>query len=135
MRQRTAIARALAQNAPILLMDEPFGALDEITRANQQDALLRLRQSGGAIGKTVFFVTHDVEEALILGDRVIVMGAHPGRVVYELKVDLQPARSHSAALNEERFVEQRNILLKVLNAVVNAQIEGVNLVIENGAGI
>ncbi|GMO43952.1 MAG: ABC transporter ATP-binding protein [Termitinemataceae bacterium] len=125
MRQRTAIARALAQNAPILLMDEPFGALDEITRANQQDALLQLRQAGSATGKTVFFVTHDVEEALILSDRVIVMGSHPGRVVYELKVDLEHIRSHSSALNDERFVDQRNILLKELNTVVNSQMERV----------
>jgi NitT/TauT family transport system ATP-binding protein len=134
MRQRTAIARALAQNAPILLMDEPFGALDEITRANQQDALLQLRQSGGATGKTVFFVTHDVEEALILSDRVIVMGSHPGRVVYELKVELQQHRSHSAALNDARFVDQRNTLLNELNTVVNEQIERANLSID-GAGI
>ncbi|GHU41850.1 ABC transporter ATP-binding protein [Spirochaetia bacterium] len=134
MRQRTAIARALAQNAPILLMDEPFGALDEITRANQQDALLQLRQSGGATGKTVFFVTHDVEEALILGDRVIVMGARPGRIVFELKVELHRPRSHSTALNDENFIEQRNILLKELNTVVNEHIEK-SIFVVDGAGI
>jgi NitT/TauT family transport system ATP-binding protein len=134
MRQRTAIARALAQNAPILLMDEPFGALDEITRANQQDALLQLRQSGGATGKTVFFVTHDVEEALILGDRIIVMGAHPGRVVYELHVELQKPRSHSSALNDKRFVDQRNTLLDELNIVVNEHIGKTNFGAD-GAGI
>ncbi|MDR3077421.1 MAG: ABC transporter ATP-binding protein, partial [Planctomycetota bacterium] len=98
MRQRAAIARALAVNAPILLMDEPFGALDEITRARQQDLLLNLWQSGGsgetsAFGKTVFFVTHDVEEAVILGSRVLVMGTHPGRVVKDLRINLPRPRS------------------------------------------
>jgi ABC-type nitrate/sulfonate/bicarbonate transport system ATPase subunit len=133
MRQRSAIARALAQNAPILLMDEPFGALDEITRAKQQDALLELWQgSSDGTGKTVLFVTHDVEEALILGDRVIVMGSHPGRIAFELKIALTRPRSHNSALRHPKFVELRNILLDKLDSLVEIERQVVEL---DGSGI
>ncbi len=80
MRQRAAIARAIATNAPILLMDEPFGALDAITCARQQDMLLQIWQSGGGQHKTVVFVTHDVDEALLLASRVLVLGVRPGQM-------------------------------------------------------
>jgi NitT/TauT family transport system ATP-binding protein len=123
MRQRIAIARALAQNAPILLMDEPFGALDEITRANQQDMLLKLWQDGGSKSKTILFVTHDVEEALILSTRVILLGAHPGRIVHQLTVDLPHPRSHISVLNNSRFTELRSDLLDKLNSVVTECME------------
>jgi NitT/TauT family transport system ATP-binding protein len=135
MRQRTAIARALAQNAPILLMDEPFGALDEITRAKQQDVLLELWQgSTGGNGKTIFFVTHDVEEALILGDRVIVMGAYPGRIAFEMKVALGRPRSHGSVLHHPKFSGMRNILLDKLDVLVDEHIESAELHKE-GSGI
>jgi NitT/TauT family transport system ATP-binding protein len=133
MRQRSAIARALAQNAPILLMDEPFGALDEITRAKQQDALLELWH-GSAGGKTVLFVTHDVEEALILSDRVIIMGAHPGRIAFEALTGLPRPRSHSSALRHPSFTELRNTLLDRLDALVDEHI-GSHAVVEGGSGI
>jgi NitT/TauT family transport system ATP-binding protein len=122
MRQRTAIARALAINAPTLLMDEPFGALDEITRARQQDLLLELWQGGTGdkkTGKTVFFVTHDVEEAVILGDRVIVMGTHPGRVVQDVPVTLPRPRTRMASIQHQNFPRLRNQLLTLLNLVVD----------------
>ncbi|MDR0549102.1 MAG: ABC transporter ATP-binding protein [Deltaproteobacteria bacterium] len=125
MRQRTAIARALAINAPILLMDEPFGALDEITRARQQDLLLDLWQGGSTdqnAGKTVFFVTHDVEEAVILGDRVIVMGTHPGRVVREVPVNLPRPRSRMGSLRSPNFPILRDRLLTELNLVVDERL-------------
>jgi ABC-type nitrate/sulfonate/bicarbonate transport system ATPase subunit len=123
MRQRIAIARALAQNAPMLLMDEPFGALDEITRANQQDMLLKLWQEGGGQSKTVLFVTHDVEEALILSERIILLGAHPGRIVHDMKVTLPRPRSHNSVLYDKHFTELRNELLDKLNHVVTEYIE------------
>ncbi|MDR1870816.1 MAG: ABC transporter ATP-binding protein [Deltaproteobacteria bacterium] len=125
MRQRTAIARALAINAPTLLMDEPFGALDEITRARQQDLLLELWQGGQGekeAGKTVFFVTHDVEEAIILGDRVIVMGSQPGRVVKDLAVTLPRPRTRMTSIQHKNFPSLRDYLLTELNLVVDERL-------------
>jgi ABC-type nitrate/sulfonate/bicarbonate transport system ATPase subunit len=90
MQQRVAIARALALDPQILLMDEPFGALDEITRIEMQDELLRVWSSRR---KTVIFVTHSLSEALYLADRVIVLGVGPGRIVAEYKIDKTRPRS------------------------------------------
>ncbi|MDR1296603.1 MAG: ABC transporter ATP-binding protein [Deltaproteobacteria bacterium] len=135
MRQRTAIARALAINPPILLMNEPFGALDEITRARQQDLLLDLWQGGpggGGAGKTVFFVTHDVEEAVILGDRVIVMGTGPGRIVRDMTVDLPRPRTRTSSLRHPNFNGLRDRLLDELNLVVDERLRPAS---EDGARI
>src|SRR6266540_6935431 len=77
MRQRVAIARLLALDSPILLMDEPFGALDALTRLNLQDELLRLWME---LKKTIFFVTHSIEESIYLADRIVVMTHRPGRI-------------------------------------------------------
>jgi NitT/TauT family transport system ATP-binding protein len=84
MRQRVALARALAQDADVLLMDEPFGALDAITRDLLHDELERVWQTAGV---TIVFVTHNVHEAVRLGDRVLVLSSRPGRVVADFKVD------------------------------------------------
>jgi NitT/TauT family transport system ATP-binding protein len=89
MRQRVALARALAQDAEILLMDEPFGALDAITRDVMHDELERLWQERGL---SVVFVTHNVREAVRLGDRVLVLSSRPGRVVAEYAVDIPRPR-------------------------------------------
>jgi NitT/TauT family transport system ATP-binding protein len=89
MRQRVAIARVLALDSPIMLMDEPFGALDALTRRNLQDELLRL---WAALKKTVVFVTHSIEEAIYLADRIVVMTYRPGTVKRDLLVDLPRMR-------------------------------------------
>jgi NitT/TauT family transport system ATP-binding protein len=98
MRQRVAIARVLAIDAPILLMDEPFGALDALTRRNLQDELLRIWSGSG---KTVIFVTHGIEESIYLADRVVVMTFRPGTVKRVVPVTLaRPRDPASAEFNE-----------------------------------
>ncbi|BDU70227.1 nitrate ABC transporter ATP-binding protein [Geothrix oryzae] len=89
MRQRVAIARVLALDSPIMLMDEPFGALDALTRRNLQDELLRLWTE---LRKTILFVTHSIEEALYLADRTVVMTYRPGTLKRDLRVDLPRPR-------------------------------------------
>jgi NitT/TauT family transport system ATP-binding protein len=93
MRQRVAIARVLALDSPIMLMDEPFGALDALTRRNLQDELLRL---WAELKKTVIFVTHSIEEAIYLADRIVVMTYRPGTVKRDILVDLPRMRDPSA---------------------------------------
>ncbi|MEX8497894.1 MAG: ABC transporter ATP-binding protein [Leptothrix ochracea] len=89
MRQRVAIARVLAMDSPVMLMDEPFGALDALTRRSLQDELLRIWQR---FGKTVLFVTHSIEESIYLADRIIVMTYRPGTIKRDQRVDLPRPR-------------------------------------------
>lgn len=96
MRQRAAIARTLSMEPDMLLMDEPFGALDAQTRELMQEELTGLAQQSGL---TVVFVTHDINEAIFLGDRTVVMGARPGRIVESKDIDL--ARPRSAATKHD----------------------------------
>jgi NitT/TauT family transport system ATP-binding protein len=107
MKQRVAIARALANDPAILLMDEPFGALDSQTRGTMQKLLLRVweRQQ-----KTVLFVTHDIDEAIILADRVLVMTARPGKIKAEIQVDIPRPRSLEAVLEPDFIALKRRIL-------------------------
>jgi len=98
MQQRTAIARALANNPAILLLDEPFGALDNQTRALMQELLLGIWERER---KTVLFVTHDIEEAIFLASRVVVMTARPGRIKAEVAVDLPHPRHYTIKTSPE----------------------------------
>lgn len=98
MQQRGAIARALALGSPVLLMDEPFGALDPINRAKLQDVVLEVWAKPQ---KTVVFVTHDVEEALYLADRVVMLGSSPGRIIQEIVVPFGRPRSRKLFKSRE----------------------------------
>ncbi|MDR1586155.1 MAG: ABC transporter ATP-binding protein [Treponema sp.] len=106
MKQRVAIARAYAVNPQVLLMDEPFGALDAQTRAQLQEELLITWENEQ---KTCFFITHDVDEAVLLATRVIIMSARPGRIIDEVKIDLPYPRNQATKLTPE-FSKHRNYI-------------------------
>jgi len=93
MRQRVAIARVLGMDSPIMLMDEPFGALDALTRRNLQDELLRIWKE---FGKTILFVTHSIEESIYLADRIVVMTYRPGTIKRDQRVTMPRPRDTSA---------------------------------------
>ena len=93
MRQRVAIARVLALDSPILLMDEPFGALDSLTRRNLQDELLRIWTT---FKKTAIFVTHSIEESIYLADRIVVMTYRPGKIKKQISVSMSRQRDPSS---------------------------------------
>lgn len=120
MRQRVAIARALAIDPAILLMDEPFGALDALTRDRLHTELESIWAS---TRKTVLFVTHNVREAVALGDRVLVFSPRPGRIVQEFRIDLPRPRS----LEDHLLVDQAATIMSVLQDAMNTQeLEEVN---------
>jgi ABC-type nitrate/sulfonate/bicarbonate transport system ATPase subunit len=111
MRQRAAFLRTVLTDRDVMLLDEPFGALDALTRRSMQEWLLDLWNE---IGRTILMVTHDVEEALLLGDRVVVMTARPGRIKLIERVDLpRPRQAEMVALPE--FVAQKARLLAALH--------------------
>jgi nitrate ABC transporter ATP-binding subunit len=111
MRQRVAIARALVYKPEMLLMDEPFGALDAQTRLLMQELLLDVWEHHRI---TVLFVTHDVEEAILLSDRVYVMTARPGQIKAEVVVDLPRPRSLLETESDQRFLELRRRVLTLI---------------------
>ncbi|WP_417247276.1 ABC transporter ATP-binding protein [Celeribacter sp.] len=107
MQQRVGLARALVVPAPILLMDEPFGALDQQTRRYMQEELLRIWQ---ADRRTVIFVTHDMEEALLLGDKVVLMSARPGRIEEVIDVKFARPRNPEEVERAPEFAEMKEYL-------------------------
>lgn len=117
MQQRVAIARALIMEPKMLLMDEPFGALDAQTRSEMQAFLLSLWRK---VRPTVLFITHDVEEAVLLGDRILVLTPRPGRLALELDVTLPRPRHYDMILTPE-FATYKRDVLKVLRPEVVAE--------------
>lgn len=110
MKQRVAIARALANDPNILLLDEPFGALDTQTRALMQELLLQIWEE---FHKTILFVTHDVEEAVFLSDRIFVMTARPGRIKAILDVPLRRPRGYEVKASPE-FIGVKNQVARLI---------------------
>jgi NitT/TauT family transport system ATP-binding protein len=127
MQQRVAIARALAAHPPLLLMDEPFGALDEMTREHMQSELLRIC---GETSTTVVFVTHSIPEAVYLSTRVIVMSPRPGRITDVIEVDLGPDRD---ALTREADAFFKKVT-EVREALRGIQPTGIEPDIEQAVG-
>ena len=111
MQQRVGLARALAMEPDILLMDEPFGSLDAQTREILQDELLRIYQE---LPRTMFFITHSIEEAIALGDRVVVLSARPARVREILSVDIPRPRTVAGVIAHPRFVDLRDRCWRLL---------------------
>ena len=106
MKQRVAIARAYAVNPSLLLMDEPFGALDAQTRTQLQTELLKTWDEEK---KTCFFITHDVEESILLATKVVVMSARPGRIKEVIDIDIPYPRNQETKMTP-RFVELKNYI-------------------------
>lgn len=122
MKQRCAIARSFSMNPPILLMDEPFGALDAVTRARLQDMVLDL-WSHEERKKTVFFVTHDVEEALLLATRIVVFGQSPSQVIFEKEIPLERKPSRKEMYESRFIMDLRNELVGYINQDVLSHVE------------
>jgi ABC-type nitrate/sulfonate/bicarbonate transport system ATPase subunit len=118
MQQRTAIARALANGPRMLLMDEPFGALDHQTRELMQELLLGIWE---AERKTVLFVTHDIDEAVFMGSRVVVMSARPGRIKLEREVSLPHPRSYAVKTTPAFMALKAELTEQVRTEVLAAQ--------------
>jgi NitT/TauT family transport system ATP-binding protein len=118
MRQRVALARALANDPRILLMDEPFGALDSQTRQLMQELLLEVWQNRR---KTVLFITHDIDEAIFLGDDVHVMSARPGRIKSSLKIDIPRPRGLDALTSASFMAYKKEILSLMHDEAIRAE--------------
>lgn len=114
MKQRCAIARSMAVDSPILLMDEPFGALDAVTRAKLQDMILELWQKEET-RKTVFFVTHDVDESLLLANRIIVLGQKPSQVIFDRKIPEDMRVTRETQFDNAEVMKLRTELIKQIN--------------------
>jgi ABC-type nitrate/sulfonate/bicarbonate transport system ATPase subunit len=117
MKQRVAIARALANNPAILLLDEPFGALDAQTRALMQELLTQIWEE---LHKTILFVTHDVEEAIFLSDRVFIMTARPGKIKAEIDIPLERPRSYEIKATESFLNLKRQALALIREEAIKA---------------
>jgi NitT/TauT family transport system ATP-binding protein len=113
MKQRVGIARALAAEPELLLLDEPFSAVDAITRESLQNEVLRLWETNEQM--TALLVTHDIDEAILMADRVIVVSGPPGHITFELPIDLPRPRTSQEIRSHEDYPRMRNLLWDALN--------------------
>jgi len=121
MQQRVAVARGLAIEPGLLLLDEPFGALDALTLSYMQEELLGIVRGSGT---TALLVTHDIDEALLLGDRILVMSSRPGKIKHELRVPFGSERSLDALLKDPKYGEIRSELRRLLRPEVAEELDG-----------
>lgn len=122
MKQRCAIARSFSVNPPILLMDEPFGALDAVTRAKLQELVLNL-WSDDKDKKTVFFVTHDVDEALLLANKIFVLGQSPSSFIFQAEIPPEEKPGREGLYKNQKIIDLRNQLIEHINRDVADRIE------------
>lgn len=118
MQQRVAIAQVLSVNPKVFLMDEPFGALDAVTRAKLQDLILELWNKS-EVKKTVVFITHDVDEAIYLANRIIVLGQSPSNIIYDNKIDVNEKVNREELFTNEKMMTLRNDLIQIINKDIN----------------
>ena len=130
MQQRVAIARALAMDTDILLMDEPFGAIDAKNRTILQELLLKLWEGDGTQEKkTVVFVTHDIDEAIFLSDKIVMMASNPGRVAKEITVPFERPRNRAKLLQEKQYGNFRSNLMSLFYSDIAERIGGDEVVL------
>ncbi|MBO4896687.1 MAG: ABC transporter ATP-binding protein [Clostridia bacterium] len=130
MQQRVAIARALAMDTDILLMDEPFGAIDAKNRTILQELLLSLWEGDGTKErKTVVFVTHDIDEAILLSDKIVMMTGSPGRVYKEIEVPFERPRNRAKLIETNEYNKFRNKLLSLFYSDIRSKIGGEEVVL------
>lgn len=122
MKQRCAIAQAFSMDPPILLMDEPFGALDAVTRARLQDLILKLWERNNP-KKTVFFVTHDVDEAMLLANRILVLGQSPSNIIYEYAIPKEERVTRETQFEDAKMLKMRTNLIRQINQDVANRID------------
>jgi NitT/TauT family transport system ATP-binding protein len=134
MRQRGVLARTLAMGPQFMLMDEPFGALDPINRTRLQDLVLKI-WSDASPPKTIVFVTHDTDEALYLGDRVVMLGSNPGRIIAEVSVESPRPRSRHKFFQSRMFQELSDQVLDHFRRDVIDRLESVDTAKGYGEGI
>jgi NitT/TauT family transport system ATP-binding protein len=128
MQQRVAIAKALAMDTELILMDEPFGAVDSKTRVVLQDQLLKMWDSGKE-KKTVVFITHDIDEAIFLSDKIIVMSSGPGRVKREIAVNFSRPRNRSSLTKDAEYAHLRNEIVSLFYDDLASKIGGEEVVL------
>ncbi|EOS80964.1 hypothetical protein C817_01300 [Dorea sp. 5-2] len=122
MKQRCAIAQAFSIDPPVLLMDEPFGALDAVTRTRLQDLVLELWAQGEP-KKTVLFVTHDVDEAMLLANRLLVLGQSPSNIIYDCVIPDEKRPTRESQFEDPEFLKMRTELIRQINKDVASHVE------------